>query len=472
MEGMINMEILQPNLSTKHSYGKAMNQTKGNTETIFAQILSKTSQQIQLKSTSGDDLKQTELTTLAEKLLNGTFGEQELKELQKLLQFIQQASEQDKPDLLNGLLEQLEDFLSALITISDISDNQQNNEQYSPHPKAVTLQSIIQLFHDQKVNEAIIQTMSHTLQKRNSESTLNNLEAIVIKLEKWLLKMEQSKPVQSQNNIQTNLTGNPEQLVQTKQLYQALEQLKTLLKHQLNQNQVYRQTSFQGIQNGFNQMLQGTQNGFHQTLQLTGQSQSSQSLGFTSPIAQHMRFNHQSKHQTNMFGQIDTMPISRLEQYTIYLQQQKTDIQGNTQSQLLEQFQKMIQSSRFLKQDGITQMTIKLKPAHLGEMMVKLTQLNGEMAVKITVTSNAVKEMLEGNLHQLRHMFSPNQVVIEKQQDQVFQQHALYSRQDDSQEQSQGQNQQHNRDQQDHHSSKEDQPSFEDILSQFEKVIT
>ncbi|KGP93275.1 hypothetical protein N780_10950 [Pontibacillus chungwhensis BH030062] len=83
--------------------------------------------------------------------------------------------------------------------------------------------------------------------------------------------------------------------------------------------------------------------------------------------------------------------------------------------QLIEEFQKIMNRSRFNMNKAGSQLSIKLNPGSLGDMMVKMTQQNGEMMVKIMVSTQAAKEMLEGNLNQLRHMFTPNQVQIEKQ---------------------------------------------------------
>jgi len=118
---------------------------------------------------------------------------------------------------------------------------------------------------------------------------------------------------------------------------------------------------------------------------------------------------------TNSIGNFNTsMPMSKLEQYSIYINQN-----GNTKSadqQLMDQFQKIIHSSKLTTMpNGTNQLSIALRPDNLGEMMVRFTQINGEMAVKIMVTSTAAKEMLESNIHQLKNMFSPHQVVIEKQ---------------------------------------------------------
>lgn len=83
--------------------------------------------------------------------------------------------------------------------------------------------------------------------------------------------------------------------------------------------------------------------------------------------------------------------------------------------QLIEEFQKVMNRSRFNMNKAGSQLSIKLNPGSLGDMMVKMTQQNGEMMVKIMVSTQAAKEMLEGNLNQLRHMFTPSQVQIEKQ---------------------------------------------------------
>lgn len=109
------------------------------------------------------------------------------------------------------------------------------------------------------------------------------------------------------------------------------------------------------------------------------------------------------------------MPMSKVEQFIIHLNQAQST-QSNDQ-QLMEQFQRLIKSSKFMSTpNGTNQLNITLRPGNMGEMVVKLTQINGEMTVKILVSSQAAKEMLDSNMHQLRHMFSPQQVVVEKQE--------------------------------------------------------
>jgi flagellar hook-length control protein FliK len=108
------------------------------------------------------------------------------------------------------------------------------------------------------------------------------------------------------------------------------------------------------------------------------------------------------------------VPISRMEQYVVYINQnQNVQAQGQ---QLTDQFQTIIKSSNFLTApNNGNQLVLSLRPENLGEMMIRFTQINGEMTVKILVTTQAAKEMLETNMHQLRNIFSPQQVVVEKQ---------------------------------------------------------
>ncbi|WP_088050199.1 flagellar hook-length control protein FliK [Virgibacillus dakarensis] len=130
----------------------------------------------------------------------------------------------------------------------------------------------------------------------------------------------------------------------------------------------------------------------------------------------HKALNEQSveKGSTQQIQALSSMPMSKVEQYVIYLNQSQHS--QSAPQQLIEQLQKVMKTSKFLTMNnGTSQLSITLKPDNLGEMMVKLTRINGEMTVKIMVTSQATKDMLESNMHQLKHMFSPQQVVVEKQ---------------------------------------------------------
>lgn len=159
------------------------------------------------------------------------------------------------------------------------------------------------------------------------------------------------------------------------------------------------------------------------------------------------------------------MPMSKLEQFVIYI----NDNQAlPADKQLLEQFQAVLKSSAFqAKPNGVNQLSIALKPHNLGEMMVRLTEIDGEMTVKIIVNSHAAKKMLETNMHQLRNMFSPQQVVIEKQELTLQQGQDLEREQKDEQLKDQDQHQQEQSDQnQSEHSNTDD-----DFAVQFHALL-
>ncbi|RKQ37487.1 flagellar hook-length control protein FliK [Oceanobacillus halophilus] len=158
-------------------------------------------------------------------------------------------------------------------------------------------------------------------------------------------------------------------------------------------------------------------------------------------------------------------PLSKLEQYSIYIN--KTQNAATTSQQLMEQFQSIVKSSKFLSlPNGNNQLSITLNPNNLGEMMVRLIQINGEMTVKITVTTQAAKEMLETNINQLRNMFSPQQVVIEKQE--TNSQHNQFYQKDHNGHQWKDDT---NREDSSHSDQEQNQPSDEEFQAQFREIL-
>ena len=125
-----------------------------------------------------------------------------------------------------------------------------------------------------------------------------------------------------------------------------------------------------------------------------------------------------------------SMPMSKIEQFTIHVNQKQPA--ASSQQEFIQKFERVIESSKlFTSRSGDMQLQIKLKPSNLGDMTINLTKLNGEMMVKIMVSNQAAKDMLDSNIQQLRHMFSPQHVLIEKN-DQPVGSQAYYT--DDQQE--------------------------------------
>ncbi|MFB4167494.1 flagellar hook-length control protein FliK [Virgibacillus sp. JSM 102003] len=159
-----------------------------------------------------------------------------------------------------------------------------------------------------------------------------------------------------------------------------------------------------------------------------------------------------------------SVPLSKVEQYVIHMNQNQDA--KPVDKQLMEQFQRVMKTSKFLTmQNGTSQLNITLRPENLGDMMVKLTQMNGEMTVKIMVSSQAAKEMLESNMYQLKNMFSPQQVVVEKQE--VSSQQAQTNLSEQEEEQNKGGNEQGQSD----HSEQDEHQEEGDFETQFQNIL-
>lgn len=128
-----------------------------------------------------------------------------------------------------------------------------------------------------------------------------------------------------------------------------------------------------------------------------------------------LAFNHYETHAERIVAPMTTqhhMPMSEIQQYTIHVN--TLDKVERVSEEVLNKFTNIIRESRFLTNNNMSQLSITLRPENLGNMIVRFTQIDGEMAVKIIVSSQAAKTMLESNIHQLKHMFSPHQVIIER----------------------------------------------------------
>ncbi|QGH34539.1 hypothetical protein GI584_11075 [Gracilibacillus salitolerans] len=153
---------------------------------------------------------------------------------------------------------------------------------------------------------------------------------------------------------------------------------------------------------------------------------------------------------------------SKIQQYVIHLSHTNSD-QQLVQKQLIDQFQQVMQKSNFMKlSSGANQLMIRLQPEHLGDVTVKLTQINGEMTVKMIASTQGTKELLEGNIKQLRHMFSPQQVVIEKQEN--YSQISQEELTDDNLNSQEEEQQEQQNDHEEKESNHDQNQSFHDLL--------
>src|SRR5699024_4596080 len=158
-----------------------------------------------------------------------------------------------------------------------------------------------------------------------------------------------------------------------------------------------------------------------------------------------------------------SLPMSKIEQYVIHLNH--TQSGSSVEQQIIDKFQKIMQTSKFLSQpNGRMQLSLSLRPENLGDMMVRFVQIDGEMAVKITVSSQAAKEILEKNSHQLRNVFSPHQVVIERQELNLQSANELQQNHHEEEESGEQQEEQHQNQDDDQHENEDFEMFLQEIL--------
>lgn len=337
--------------------------------------------------------------------------EEQLKELkiqaESLLEAI--STEEDIDDIATELLRLLEEWTN--LTSRDSQNNESSTEQVED---LVFYDEMIELLENE---EALL---------NNGEQPLENTEKYIENLLNWLNESPMNllggdsalKDLKTQlNHILNQQYSHEEKITQlTSVLKQLVEESLNKEKQQHNTSEKYieKESSKEGrVWKELVQTYQKRKN-FESTYRVNANVERSDVTKWlrnalnTQEIASQNVINYQKV-------DIATIPMSKVEQYYIHVN--STQNTNSVDQQVIDQFEKIMNSSRFLSQpNGRMQLSIMLRPDHLGEMRINFTQIDGEMVVKIAVHSGATKDLLERNLQQLRHMFSPHQVVIERQE--------------------------------------------------------
>lgn len=103
--------------------------------------------------------------------------------------------------------------------------------------------------------------------------------------------------------------------------------------------------------------------------------------------------------------------MSKTEQFVMSV---KTNPAPMNMEQFIEKFTQLLGNSNLMKTPNGTKMLIKLYPEQLGSLRIELLQQNGVMTAKILSSTQAVKELLEQNAHQLKNAFSQQNVTVDK----------------------------------------------------------
>ncbi len=209
----------------------------------------------------------------------------------------------------------------------------------------------------------------------------------------------------------------------------------------------------------FSQVLSNFQNKWSLNLKAAYQMDSTVT---TADLVKWLSHAETGDHST--FGQLfsQTQGHTTIEQLIVHLGDSDTTLSAeNFASQLIDKLQVTLSKSSFL--NGSNQLLLKLAPESLGDILVELTEIDGEMLVKLTASTQAAKEALEANAKELRHMFSPHNIVIEKDDlsQAIIETHRGYNQSED---QGQQEQQDHHWLEQEHDQDQESSVSFEEFL--------
>ncbi|MFD6207238.1 flagellar hook-length control protein FliK [Peribacillus sp. NPDC060253] len=85
-----------------------------------------------------------------------------------------------------------------------------------------------------------------------------------------------------------------------------------------------------------------------------------------------------------------------------------------SQEEFIKQFENILSKANFSGMNGVNKLLIRLNPEHLGSLRIELIQKDGMLSAKIMATTAQAKDMMEKQIHGLKHAFSGQNIQIEK----------------------------------------------------------
>ncbi|MCG3090099.1 flagellar hook-length control protein FliK [Sporosarcina cyprini] len=102
--------------------------------------------------------------------------------------------------------------------------------------------------------------------------------------------------------------------------------------------------------------------------------------------------------------------VSKSETVTV----QTGQTQENRSETLMKEMQLLFKRANFGQAGGSNRMLIKLYPEHLGQIRIELHETNGIISARILASTALAKEMLDSQMHQLRHAFNQQNVQVDR----------------------------------------------------------
>ncbi|MGP4080226.1 flagellar hook-length control protein FliK [Pseudalkalibacillus sp. R45] len=162
---------------------------------------------------------------------------------------------------------------------------------------------------------------------------------------------------------------------------------------------------------------------------------------------------------SGLFSVTSPTNMSKVEQFILHAPQEHTP-----STQFGNELAKLLNRGRIMTlPNGSTQLSIKLFPENLGSLDIQIVQRNGEIAAKIIASTVQAKELIETNLHQLRHSLQGQNITIDKIE---ISSHTPDWMSDDQERENQQSSSEEHTQEQEHKNDEENQGSFEQLLKE------
>lgn len=103
--------------------------------------------------------------------------------------------------------------------------------------------------------------------------------------------------------------------------------------------------------------------------------------------------------------------VSKIEQFVLLVNQESEPV---NYEQFVKDFTNILGKSQFFKGDGTNKLLIKLYPEHLGSLRIEILQDKGALTARMIATTSAAKDILDSQLHQLKHAFTQQNIQVDK----------------------------------------------------------
>ncbi|PYZ93143.1 hypothetical protein CR194_08055 [Salipaludibacillus keqinensis] len=112
---------------------------------------------------------------------------------------------------------------------------------------------------------------------------------------------------------------------------------------------------------------------------------------------------------------LDTTNSQMARFQTVMVPSGESNPERPSQEQFLRQFQNLLSRSSFQQlSKGVQQLNLKLHPASLGRMDITIQQVNGVMMATLMTTTKVARDLVDGQLSQLRNAFQGQNIQVDK----------------------------------------------------------